>query len=273
MRSVKGLGPGIFIIGHQMIKYFDKGLLEGFPDMKIWAWLVLPYLLFMPGCSSKGTCLSGDCLNGEGNFRYESGEIYNGVFVNGKPEGLGELSYPDGRKYRGEFVGEIPNGSGELIQLDGSKYVGIFVDGMFSGDGKLVLPDGQELPCQTINGIFVGKSIVGAVKVEETVKVEEMEVKGSPEEADNPVLVGGSCVLGDCLHGQGGFLYEDESFYSGFFVNGMPEGQGDMSKSNGEVYIGEFKNGLYDGEGRIEYPDGTTYEGLFVKGVPDYPEE
>lgn len=260
--------------------------------------LFLIYVLFMVGCGAKGVCTSGDCLNGTGNFKFETGEIYVGDFVNGKPVGSGELLYPDGKKYTGELVENLAHGTGELLRLDGSKYVGIFIDGKFAGPGKLVFADGQELQCQMIDGVFVGqpqneteevyvadegvtgkgtdeeatREIVGEDSLAEDVVEDVIEevaddtLASQIVETDTQTPGAGTCISGDCVNGRGGFIYTNENFYSGFFVNGKPEGQGELSKNDGEFYAGEFKGGLYDGPGKLERPDGSILEGIFVEG-------
>ena len=41
--------------------------------------------------------------NGEGNIKFENGDIYEGEFYNGKIEGIGKMTFQNGSVYEGEF--------------------------------------------------------------------------------------------------------------------------------------------------------------------------
>lgn len=46
--------------------------------------------------TQKTGCLSGDCKNGEGMYRWESGALYEDSWANGQQHGHGEERYPGG---------------------------------------------------------------------------------------------------------------------------------------------------------------------------------
>lgn len=54
--------------------------------------LILSFISFV--CLAN--CISGDCDNGEGVYRFKNGNVYKGAFKNGKPHGLGTLKTPKG---------------------------------------------------------------------------------------------------------------------------------------------------------------------------------
>jgi hypothetical protein len=84
-------------------------------------------------------CISGDCTNGYGTFKYENGAQYRGPFQHGLPKGQGELTGVTGTnkpfRYVGAFDKGQPNGQGTCYMLnEGTKQEG------FWKDGELVQP-------------------------------------------------------------------------------------------------------------------------------------
>ena len=55
-----------------------------------------------------------------GKCQFPDGQIYDGEWRDGKPEGLGVKTWPDGRKYDGEFFQGKPVGVGVKTYQDGS---------------------------------------------------------------------------------------------------------------------------------------------------------
>lgn len=100
-------------------------------------------------------------------------------------------------------------------------------------------------------------------------------------------LEGPGCVAGDCVNGEGIFIYDDKSKYEGAFkdgkrngkgvftyvdgeifegiyLDGQRNGAGKYSFSNGDSYIGSFKAGLREGKGVYTFGDGSSYNGAFI---------
>lgn len=115
---------------------------------------------------SLGQCLSGSCYNGSGKFQYANNAIYNGEFLNGKPNGKGvflysngnryegnwvkgeksgegQLKFTNGASYKGQFANNFMEGFGVYLFKDGSRYEGFFEDDRPNGQGKLMRPDGS----------------------------------------------------------------------------------------------------------------------------------
>ena len=76
-------------------------------------------------------CLSGNCENGRGKYRYPSGAIYSGEFADGEIHGIGECRYSDGRRYIGEWVHRYPEGKGIMHLTNGTKLKGYWKKGRF----------------------------------------------------------------------------------------------------------------------------------------------
>lgn len=112
-------------------------------------------------------CISGNCQNGTGTYRYSNTSKYTGQFQNGLRNGHGKMTYSDGNVYEGSFyfgkrqgdngtmtfaasgdkyVGQWrsdqPNGRGVYYFSTKERYEGDFRNGTFDGQGTMHYPDG-----------------------------------------------------------------------------------------------------------------------------------
>ncbi len=71
------------------------------------------------------------------------------------------------------------------------------------------------------------------------------------------------CQSGNCLNGEGVYLFSSGARYEGAFFLGKRQGQGKLSLSNGVVYQGHFDRDYREGDGRQTDPDGSVYTGQF----------
>lgn len=78
----------------------------------------------------------------------------------------------------------------------------------------------------------------------------------------------GQCVAGNCMDGQGTFVYPSGAKYIGHFQRGEIDGLGVCYYTDGSKYSGEWKNRYPDGKGTKTYSDGTKRTGLWKKGKP-----
>ena len=83
-------------------------------------------------------CLSGNCTDGKGIFRYENDFFYLGNFKFGRLDGKGELrtkiDNKTGKRYviKANFRNGCPQGKGILEHNNGKRYEGYFKDFKFS---------------------------------------------------------------------------------------------------------------------------------------------
>ena len=77
-----------------------------------------------------------------------------------------------------------------------------------------------------------------------------------------------TCVEGDCVNGQGTYIFFDGSKYDGEWKDDFPNGQGIMTWTDGSKYVGEFKDGLPNGKGTLTSADGKIHVGEFKNGAP-----
>ena len=78
-------------------------------------------------------CIKGDCNNGQGTYRWESGDEYVGEWKDGKRHGLGTYTYASGEfagdKYVGEWKDSNQHGQGTYTFADGTVEKGIWENG------------------------------------------------------------------------------------------------------------------------------------------------
>jgi serine/threonine protein kinase len=86
--------------------------------------------------SQAANCLSGNCENGRGTYRYPDGSEYSGDFRNAKMHGQGTYVYAGrGEKYVGEWRNGVINGQGTYYYRSGNRYDGEWRNGRKSGQG------------------------------------------------------------------------------------------------------------------------------------------
>jgi hypothetical protein len=99
------------------------------------------------------------------------------------------------------------------------------------------------------------------------------------------------CITGDCVNGNGSFMYssgarydgkfkagrahgvgtlvfKNKDIYKGDFIDGRREGRGEMKFNTGQIYNGQFVKGRMQGQGKMNYPNGDIYQGSFVDDLP-----
>jgi hypothetical protein len=175
-----------------------------------------------------GQCLSGNCADGSGVFLFPSGAKYIGQFKNNLPSGNGNCFYSDGRKYTGEWLNGLQNGKGFQIFPDGSRIRGVW------SMGKLV----------------------------------REEHASGPQEEFRPRNIFFGCISGDCVTGEGIYIFPSGAVYIGSFRNGEVHGIGVCDYSDGSKYSGAWKNRFPDGMGTKIYADGSRRTGRWERGQP-----
>jgi hypothetical protein len=140
-------------------------------------WLVL----FSGVAFTKGKCVSGDCVNGEGVYIQPTEEIvrspivrdvidgytYEGEFKNGWIEGREITTFKNGNKFEGEAKtihhpqGKISFYSkGIMIYANGNKYEGEFGNGMLNGQGVMSYANGDKYEGEWKDGESNGQGTI-----------------------------------------------------------------------------------------------------------------
>lgn len=102
-------------------------------------------LYFYPDGSLKRGSVKNGKLEGHGKFVSKTGGfVYEGNWVNDKPNGEGVELYPDGSRYEGHFVDGVKNDDNAAYRwANGKVYTGPFKNGYMEGQGKLVMEKGK----------------------------------------------------------------------------------------------------------------------------------
>ena len=80
---------------------------------------------------AQANCVKGDCINGEGIYRYADNTIYIGSFQKGVAHGYGRCYYPNGEKYMGQWENHTFHGKGTFDTGKGKIMTGDWKNGEF----------------------------------------------------------------------------------------------------------------------------------------------
>ena len=197
---------------------------------------------------SSAQCLEGDCIEGKGKIRFESGGIYEGNFSQGKPNGKG--SYEGSQyKYNGEYLDGKFNGIG-VYENDKLKYEGFFKNNKFEGVGKLHFFDGESYIGNFSNNL---KSGLGKYIFQDSSYYD-----GEWSE--------------DKINGKGTMFLINKYRLQGKWTDGEMEGNGFAYYNSGDNFEGEFKKSVPDGYGILYLKNGgkmlgNWHEGQFESGL------
>tara|TARA_B100001059_G_scaffold216686_1_gene235301 strand:- start:611 stop:1579 length:969 start_codon:yes stop_codon:yes gene_type:complete len=153
---------------------------------------------------SFGQCI-GDCENGNGTYKYKSGEKYKGEWLNGRQNGQGILTAKD-YKYDGEWLNGKKNGYG-VYEDESIKYKGEWLDGKRNGQGILTHKD-YKYDGEWLND---KKNGYGVLKQNKPKKFESNK--------------------------------KYANLYEGYFKNDKFHGDGSLTFYNNEIWTGIFKEG------------------------------
>ena len=80
---------------------------------------------------------------------------------------------------------------------------------------------------------------------------------------------GGKCIEGDCVNGNGIYLFPNGDKYDGEFKRGEINGDGVYTYPDRSEYIGKFVNGVRHGQGTLKIVDGITFIGQWANDLPN----
>lgn len=253
--------------------------------------LILPFAL----SAQHGNCVSGDCLNGNGKFRFSDGATYQGGFKKGKFTGSGVLHYPDGGLYAGNWRFGLQQGKGRMTDASGTSYFGMWHNGRRHGDGEVTFKDGNRIKAfwafDKISGTTEFKFANGDFYRGEINNDYQLAGQGTMEYANGDYYTG--FWAADSRHGQGKLVLEDGTEIAGKWEDdqyqadwstlgfqgdrnavtncnqGCPDGRGKFTYPNGTVFFGQVQGGYPAGNGTMVYPDGNVYHGAIAAHQPE----
>ena len=97
-------------------------------------------------------CVSGDCVDGSGEYVYKGGGRYTGQFKNGKKHGEGTYVSVNNDTYEGEYVDDRRHGKGTYTFADGEIFERQFVDG--KSTVPMLRPGVCSGNCENGNGLY-----------------------------------------------------------------------------------------------------------------------
>ncbi|TGK05458.1 hypothetical protein EHQ53_17655 [Leptospira langatensis] len=159
-------------------------------------------------------CISGDCKNSLSKMEFRNGDVYEGMFVDSKPQGFGAFWGPKGDYYQGGWFRGMKHGVGKYVYPNGTEYIGDFVFNKKEGHGIFKWQDGTILNADWIGDHPQGK---GVLTLPDSRKLH------------------GYYQRGFIYDGNGVFIYNDGSKYIGSWKAGQRHGFGVLFASNGMV--------------------------------------
>lgn len=187
-------------------------------------------------------CIFGDCVNGPGTWKWESGAVYTGEFQNGTRSGYGQYTFQNGDVYVGEWQSNQRHGYGVYYYNARSNYklyAGEWVADERAGMGIMYFEDKGVTP-----RFGIWKSNKFSHKYEDL-----------------------GCLEGDCYQGFGIYVWNDGSRYEGNFKNGERNGEGIYYYPKGAKFVGNQLRGKRHGWGTYHYPSGSKYVGEWKQEV------
>lgn len=182
-------------------------------------------------------CISGNCNSGYGIYTWDTGDKYEGYFVNAFREGYGKYTWADGATHEGYWKNGQQHGTGTYTNAAGA-----VTKGQWS-EGKFVESSQEKIGC----------------------------ISGNCENGfGTKVYTGGNKYSGSFkngkLSGQGTYYHSNGDEYVGEFAYGTYNGVGTYTFSDGKKYVGDFADGTYNGKGTMFYTDGTKKSGIWKDG-------
>lgn len=87
--------------------------------------------------SAASGCVSGNCVDGFGEYRYRSGDSYTGFWKDGIRYGHGTYSFADGSSFVGSYANDRRHGPGKYTNVDGQEIRGNWAKGRFVNPKRL----------------------------------------------------------------------------------------------------------------------------------------
>ena len=129
--------------------------------------------------ANNSNCLTGDCFNGWGKFKFNTGEVYEGEFKQGAIHGFGTLDAGNGVRYVGEWQFGKMEGVGKLEMPDAT-FIGFWKGAKKEGYGLEYRNSGSYTAGIWDNNTYTSKSSFGFAAVSDQPLAEKEYVKQVP---------------------------------------------------------------------------------------------
>jgi hypothetical protein len=139
-----------------------------------------------------------------------------------KRDGQGQIITKEGQTFVGKFLNNRLDGKVTVQDNQGGQFVGVWQNGVNTQVGTYLRKNGKKE-----SGYWTAQGFQKSNETEETILLDYV--------AD--------CNLVPCGSGKGKFVFADGSVYTGYFLDGMPEGEGSCNYFNGDKYQGYWSHG------------------------------
>ncbi|MEM1054583.1 MAG: PDZ domain-containing protein [Bacteroidota bacterium] len=197
-----------------------------------------------PSASADTGCIAGDCTDGTGTWRYESGTTYAGTWRGGKRHGRGTYTFTSGMTFVGDWV-DGSRVSGRETYESGATYDGEYANDKRHGRGTYTFTSGN---------VYTGAW-----------------VEGTRTGYGSMAYTSGDTYAGNWREGKrdglGTYTWAETGMtFTGTWADGARV-QGRETFTDGRVYQGEYANDKRHGQGTMTYPDGRVETGTWREGT------
>jgi len=254
--------------------------------------LVFSLILILLPILNQAQCVSGNCTEGYGMYKFEAGGYYEGDWIQGERSGYGFCEYANGETYEGHWEKNNRHGFGSLVMKDGSIYSGFFKDNQTHYWGSYFWTNGDyyiglfKNGNRANNGVYVfasGKWRILNESVDYEAKGPVIDTDGAPKVYvyDNGGVYGGfskdskSHYWGAFHAASADVEAGKEHFYFGRINGPTSEVIGARAQADGRlvVTVPEFNweetgcvaGNCQDGFGVYVHPNGDVYSGFWKK--------
>ena len=200
--------------------------------------------LWTPGTPASGTtagCLRGDCVDGEGTFRWSDGTLYTGGFARGLRHGPGVHANALGTVFEATFRDGLVEGRGRISYGNRDAYEGdLTADGRRVGQGRLRYADGTAYDGAWRDGHPNGAGVM-------------TQDDGCHHTGTFATTDGRATIVA------GTFACPDGTAYRGGWRGGEPDADGVWTFANGVSWTGRFDAGRGAGDGDWADAAGVVY--------------
>lgn len=206
-------------------------------------------------------------FRGEGIFLFNSGELYEGSWIDYQMEGHGTLKNIKEGTYTGDFSSSKKSGKGKYVWSDGDVYIGQWKDDGITGLGYYTFSNGAVLSGMFDEGILIS----GTFSFDNTsgkylVKYKDGEAYYADIKFSCGTVYSGGCSNEE-LSGKGKMIFSNGDTYYGEYGNGKRNGEGIYIWEKGDCYDGEWENDVINGNGEYIFKNDNKLSGKFVNGV------
>lgn len=263
--------------------------------------ILLAALLAAQTTDLNAQCISGNCKNGFGTYRYADHSKFTGQFQNGLRHGKGKMIYSDGNVYEGPFVRgrkhgdngtmtfiangdryvgqwsqDQPNGKGKYYFGSRERYEGDFVNGTFEGRGTMFYPDGARFYGEWSQNHKHGSGIFYSTDGREKRGTWAMgkpvdKPAGAPTHTNTTAQTNQSSPppRRNSIATNPNPAKPDITGLRNCAASYCRSGRGYYDYPEGSRWVGEFKNGHPFGQGVCYYANGDRYEGEWANNTPN----